>query len=64
MIAPYTCPTCRGQGTVTKPSWLGGDKSTWVTFGTGELFPCPSCNGCGIVWNEMNEILNYKEVIL
>ncbi len=52
MIIPFTCPTCHGQGTVSKPPYVAGDQSTWESTGTG-LYPCPSCNGTGIIWNEI-----------
>ena len=60
MIAPFTCPTCNGSKTVSKPSWMAGDIGTWSSGNAHELFPCPSCNGSGILWHEMNEVLNYE----
>jgi DnaJ-class molecular chaperone len=60
MIAPFTCPTCNGSTTVSKPPWIAGDQNTWFSSNAGELYPCPSCNGVGVIWHEMNEVVNYK----
>ena len=59
---PFTCPTCGGYKTVQKPPWVAGDQPRWVSAGT-ELYSCPSCNGSGILWNEINskeERRNYE----
>ena len=54
MIIPFTCPTCHGHKTVSKPPWVAGDQMTWVSGGT-EIYPCPSCNGSGVIWNEQKD---------
>jgi hypothetical protein len=55
MKVAFTCPTCGGQKTVQKPPWVAGDQQTWVS-GDTTLYPCPSCNGSGILWEEMEII--------
>ncbi len=55
---PFTCPTCGGHKTVQKPHWVAGDQEKW-TAGDTALYPCPSCNGTGILWNEIDR----KEVL-
>ncbi len=58
MIIPFCCPTCGGQKTVSKPSWIAGDQQTWVSGGI-EFYPCPSCNGSGILWHEIGKEEGY-----
>jgi hypothetical protein len=53
MIIPFTCPTCGGHKTVQKPPWVAGDQREWVSGNTCQSYPCPSCNGQGILWNEI-----------
>lgn len=60
MIMPFTCSTCKGYKTVQKPPWIVGDQPLWVSNSAGNCYPCPSCNGTGIVWNERH-ILDPKE---
>lgn len=43
------CPLCSGQKTVSKPPYIAGDINTWVSYGTGDLYQCPTCNGRGYV---------------
>ncbi len=50
---PFTCPTCGGYKTVQKPPHIAGDQRTWDSDNIA-LYPCPSCNGSGILWNEIN----------
>ncbi len=40
------CPTCKGQRTVSKPSWIAGDVDEWATT-TTETYPCPTCHARG-----------------
>ena len=56
MIMPFTCPTCGGHKTVQKPPHIAGDQRTWVAGDTA-LYPCPSCNGTGILWNEIDSMV-------
>lgn len=42
------CPYCKGQGTVSKPPWVAGDKDWWVSSGT-QTYICPTCSGQGFV---------------
>ncbi len=58
MIMPFRCPTCHGHGTVSKPHWIVGDTQTWVSLRT-ELYPCPSCNGTGVIWTEIQTDSTY-----
>ena len=53
MITPFSCPTCHGSGTVSKPPWIAGDQETWVANTAWNLYSCPSCNGSGVIWNEI-----------
>jgi len=53
MIMPFTCPTCHGHGTVSKPPWIAGDQITWDAPNAWDLYPCQSCNGSGVIWNEI-----------
>lgn len=53
MKIPFSCPTCGGHTTVQKPLWVAGDQQTWISGGT-EFYPCPSCNGTGMIWYEQN----------
>ncbi len=55
MTTPFACPVCNGQKTVSKPPWVAGDQPTWSASNAWELYPCPSCNGAGIVWHEVGE---------
>ncbi len=48
----HSCPTCNGHGTVQKPSWIAGDQLTWESSGTA-VYPCKSCNGTGLIWEEI-----------
>ncbi len=60
MIFPFCCPTCHGQGTVSKPPWVAGDQNTWVSSSV-RSYPCPSCNGAGVLWTEIGEIITYEQ---
>lgn len=51
MKTPFACPTCCGHKTVQKPPWIAGDQQTWVSSDYTP-YPCPSCNGTGIIWGE------------
>lgn len=48
-MIPHTCPVCNGQKTVSRPPWIAGDQPTWTSSGV-EIYPCPTCDGNGIVW--------------
>ena len=48
-MIPHKCPVCDGTGLVSKPPWVAGDQSTWVTTELGP-YPCKSCGGTGIIW--------------
>ena len=50
MKIPFSCPTCGGHKTVQKPPWVAGDQPRWVSNNI-TLYPCPSCNGTGIIWD-------------
>lgn len=39
------CPKCDGQGIVSKPPWLAGDISTWVSSETSYI-----CNGEKVIF--------------
>ena len=54
MKIPFSCPVCHGHGTVQKPTWVAGDQNTWISSEIN-LYPCPSCNGTGIIWGEQEE---------
>ncbi len=54
MTVPFTCPTCGGHKTVQKPPWIAGDQQTWLASNAHEFYSCPSCEGTGIIWNEIN----------
>ena len=43
----YLCPNCNGQKTVSKPPYIAGDVHEWT--GTGEHYPCPTCNSKGYI---------------
>ena len=45
---PFKCPVCDGQGSVSRPSWIAGDVTTWIDSKTSH--PCHACNEKGIVW--------------
>lgn len=47
---PFTCPVCRGAGTVSRPPHVAGDQPFWSSSATGALYPCRACTGTGIVW--------------
>ena len=61
MIMLFMCPTCKGQTTVSKPPWIAGDQSEWISYNAFECYPCPSCAGKGIIWKEID---NKKETYL
>ncbi len=42
------CPKCNGQGIVSKPPWIAGDISYWVSSETSYL--CNLCNGTMIIY--------------
>ena len=46
---PFTCPVCNGAKTVSRPPWVAGDIAVWGGS-TTESYPCPACDGTGIVW--------------
>lgn len=47
-MKPYTCPTCHGLKTVSKPTYIAGDQETWYATSTG-TYPCPTCDGKGYI---------------
>ena len=47
---PHKCPVCDGMGLVSKPPYIAGDQSEWVTSSIGP-YPCRACGGSGIVWS-------------
>ena len=64
MLRPLTCPTCGGHRTVQKPPWVAGDQNSWTSSNTA-LYPCPSCCGNGVIWNEDQDYPmegNYKTI--
>ena len=38
---PYLCPLCKGRKQIQSP---------WFTGMTGEVVPCPTCGGAGVLW--------------
>lgn len=48
---PHACPSCAGQGKVSRPPWVGGDQQEWASNTTG-LYDCRACHGTGIVWSK------------
>lgn len=55
---PYQkCPKCDGQGIVSKPPWVAGDVTTWVS--SSAAYPCSACNGSGLLFYK--DILNESE---
>jgi hypothetical protein len=47
---PFTCPVCRGAGTVSFPPYVAGDIRVWSSSRL-ELYECRACQGKGIVWH-------------
>lgn len=42
------CPKCDGQGLVSKPPWVAGDATTWVSSTVGP-YVCNLCDGQMVV---------------
>ena len=43
-----TCPVCAGTGLVSRPPWIAGDVTTWVSCRT-DPYECKTCRGLGIL---------------
>ncbi len=42
------CPVCDGTGLVSKPPWIAGDQTVWVSSSSGP-YPCKVCSGVGMI---------------
>ena len=49
MSKPHKCPVCDGQGIVSRPPNVAGDRATWAASDTC-YYPCRACSGTGIIW--------------
>ena len=47
---PHACPVCGGHKTVQKPPHVAGDQDTWMAADCSIHYPCPACDGTGVVW--------------
>lgn len=58
------CPTCGGQKTVSKPTFIPGDVNHWVSSGTVS-YPCPTCDARGWIDTDTNaELIILKSATL
>ena len=54
-MIPHKCPACNGQRTVSKPPNVAGDQDTWSANNAFNKYPCPACDGAGIIWENKEE---------
>ena len=56
----HKCPTCNGQGIVSKPPWVAGDQDVWYST-TAMTWPCKTCDAKGYIGVDMDlaEWLDY-----
>lgn len=54
-MKPHNCPTCNGTGKVSRPPWVAGDQASWLSTTSAGPWPCQSCNGRGILWEQEDD---------